>query len=300
MGLQTHQFGPAKQITAHLLTQVGTVKAGAPATPEQDAQAVAVGRILADFIRAATFSLHIAIYDFRLAGQAGELLVGALNERAAAGVDVRIAYHHARTDRTPDVFAALGDDPAPPGTAAFVGRMHPAVLRRGIEDTAELEPPVHGEPIDPGAQLMHSKYIVRDGTLPSAAVLTGSTNFTNDAWSLQENAIVVFERAPELARFYANDFGEMWDSGKIANSGRDDTGTVTIDGMQVQVAFSPGQGRQIDTDIASAIGAAKNRLLVACMVISSGAVLGSMADRAHQVAEFGGGGCSTGRRWRVW
>ncbi len=288
MGLQTHQFGPAKQITAHLLNQVGTVKAGAPATPEQDAQAVAVGRILADFIRAATFSLHIAIYDFRLAGQAGELLVGALNERAAAGLDVRIAYHHARTDRTPDVFAALGDDPAPPGTAAFVGRMHPAVLRRGIEDTAELEPPVHGEPIDPGAQLMHSKYIVQDGTLPSAAVLTGSTNFTNDAWSLQENAIVVFERAPELARFYANDFGEMWDSGKIANSGRDDTGTVTIDGMQVRVAFSPGQGRQIDTDIASAIGAAKNRLLVACMVISSGAVLGSMADRAHQVAKFGG------------
>ena len=166
--------------------------------------------------------------------------------------------------------------------------MHPAVLRKGIEDTAELEPPVRDEPIDPGAHLMHSKYIVRDGALPGAAVLTGSTNFTNDAWSLQENNIVIFERTPELARYYSNDFGEMWASGAIANSGRDDTGAVTIDGMQVQVAFSPGQGRQIDTDIASAIGTAKDRMLVACMVISSGAILGSMADRAHQVAEFGG------------
>jgi phosphatidylserine/phosphatidylglycerophosphate/cardiolipin synthase-like enzyme len=135
---------------------------------------------------------------------------------------------------------------------------------------------------------MHSKYIIRDGTLPSAAVLMGSANFTNDAWSLQDNNILVFEKAPELARYYENDFGELWDSGAIANSGRDDTGEVTVDGIPVKVAFSPGRGRQIDTDISSAIGTAQDRLLVASMVISSGGVLGALVDRAHRVTEFGG------------
>jgi phosphatidylserine/phosphatidylglycerophosphate/cardiolipin synthase-like enzyme len=289
MAMETKQFGPHKQITAHFLTQVGSVSRSTTGpSDEQSKQAAAVGRLYADFVRKATFSLHIAIYDFRLTGDAGRDFIEALNERAKAGVDVRIAYHHAKKDRTPEVFSWLGADPAPTGTAQFVGRLDPAVQSKGIEDTAELEEPVQGEPIDPGAHLMHSKYIIRDGTLPSAAVLMGSANFTNDAWSLQENNILIFERAPELARFYGNDFGELWDSGKIANSGRDDTGEVVVDGIPVKVSFSPGQGRQIDTDIASAIGAAHDRLLVASMVISSGAVLGALVDRAHRVAEFGG------------
>ena len=289
MAMGTHQFGPNRQITAYFLTQVGSVsKTTKAAAPDQAEQAAEVGRIYADFVRKATFSLHIAIYDFRLTGDAGKEFVEALNERAKAGVDVRVAYNHAKKDRTPEVFAYLGADPAPTGAQTFVGSLDKTVLSKGIEDTAELEPPAQDEPIDPASHLMHSKYIIRDGTLPSAAVLMGSTNFTNDAWSLQDNNILVFEQAPELARYYSNDFGEMWDSGKIANSGRDDTGTVTIDGIPVSVAFSPGRGRQIDTDIAAAIGAAQDRLLVASMVISSGAVLGALVDRAHRVAEFGG------------
>ncbi len=253
MAMETQQFGPNQGITAHFLTQAGTVggRRHAP-SPEQNAQAEAVGRIFADFVRKATFSIHIAVYDFRLTGAAATELVGALNERARAGVDVRIAYHHPKRDRTPEVFAWIGADPAPIGTADFISTFDDSVQSKGIEDTAELEPPVVGEPINPGSHLMHSKYIIRDGTLPSAAVLTGSTNFTNDAWSLQENNILIFDNAPVLARFYQNDFGEMWESGAIANSGRDDTGTVTVDGIPVSVAFSPGRGRQIDTDIASA------------------------------------------------
>jgi len=289
MAMETHQFGTNRQITTYFLTQVGSVSKTSPtATPDQDEQAAAAGRIYADFVRKATFSLHIAIYDFRLTGDAGKEFVEALNERAKAGVDVRVAYNHSKRDRTPEVFAYLGADPAPTGAETFVRSLDKVVLSKGIEDTAELELPVQDEPIDPASHLMHSKYIIRDGTLPAAAVLTGSTNFTNDAWSLQDNNILVFERAPELARYYSNDFGEMWDSGKIANSGRDDTGTVTIDGIPVSVAFSPGQGRQIDTDIAGAIAAAQDRLLVASMVISSGAVLGALVDRAHRVSEFGG------------
>ncbi len=124
-------------------------------SPDQDEQAVAIGRIYADFVRKATFSLHIAIYDFRLAGGAGKDFVEALNERARAGVDVRVAYHHAKKDRTPESVAYLGADPAPPGSETFVGLLDKAVLSKGIEDTAELEPPAQDEPIDPASHLMH-------------------------------------------------------------------------------------------------------------------------------------------------
>lgn len=289
MTVITKKFGQTRQITAHFLTQAGKVPGRSMRVSQpQQGQALQIGKVFADFVSKATFSLHIAIYDFRLTGQTGRAFVAALNERARSGVDVRIAYNHAKKDRTPEVFAWLGADPAPVGSAGFVGKLHPAIQRKGIADTAELEEPVRGEPIDPAAHLMHSKYIIRDGTLPSAAVLTGSTNFTNDAWSLQENNILIFERAPELARFYQNDFGEMWESGEIANSGRYDTGHVTVDGIPVSVAFSPGQGRQIDTDIAHTLSTARDRLLVASMVISSGPILGAIVDRAHRVREFAG------------
>ena len=101
--------------------------------------------------------------NFRLTGAAATELVGALNERARAGVDVRIAYHHPKRDRTPEVFAWIGADPAPIGTADFISTFDDSVQSKGIEDTAELEPPVVGEPINPGSHLMHSKYIIRDG-----------------------------------------------------------------------------------------------------------------------------------------
>ncbi len=282
MGYELHSVGPNRRITVHLSTQEHD-KAVAAAEAEK------IARVYAAYIAEARFSLHIAAYDFRLAGAPHKLVTDALEERARAGVDVRIAYHQGRNQRTPEAFAYLGADPAPAMPSDFDANMRAiGVQTRGIEDTAELTPPVVGEPIDPGSHLMHSKYIIRDGTTPAAAVLTGSANFTNDAWSAQENNIIIFEQAPELARFYENDFGEMWQSGQIANSGRDDTGAVTVDGIDVRVAFSPGQGRQIDADITHMIGSAQRRLLVACMVISSGTVLGAIADRTHRVDEFAG------------
>lgn len=45
------------------------------------------------------------------------------------------------------------------------------------------------EPIA-ASHLMHSKYVVRDGIASSATVWTGSTNFTDDAWTRQENNII--------------------------------------------------------------------------------------------------------------
>jgi len=53
--------------------------------------------------------------------------------------------------------------------------------------------PVPGVP-----DLMHHKYVVRD----AAAVLTGSTNWTNDSWNREENAMFTIESS-EVASDYA-------------------------------------------------------------------------------------------------
>ena len=53
--------------------------------------------------------------------------------------------------------------------------------------------------------LMHHKYVVRD----SASVWTGSTNWTDDSWSREENVIVVVD-SEGIATRYAEDFAQLW------------------------------------------------------------------------------------------
>ena len=213
---------------------------------EQDKQTPAqVAAQLADFLNAAKTSLHVAIYDFRLSDATAGPVVQALQGRAAAGVDVRIAYDAGKPNAD---FPGSGADPAPPGTADFVRR---------LGDKIQSKPITGGDPQLP--KLMHQKYVVRDGGTPAAAVWTGSTNFTDDSWSLQENNIVRLD-SPELAAYYETDFRELWERGDIATTGAHDAGTVSVGGAAVKVAFSPGEGRAIDQDVAHLVRGARRRL----------------------------------------
>jgi len=121
---------------------------------------------------------------------------------------------------------------------------------------------------------MHSKYIIRD----NAAVWMGSANFTEDGWGLQDNNVLVFEQAPDLAAYYTTDFDDLWHYGRIAGTGKNDNGTLVIDGDNLSVDFSPGDGKAIDSALASLIDSAKTSLHVASMVISSTAVLQALSD----------------------
>jgi phosphatidylserine/phosphatidylglycerophosphate/cardiolipin synthase-like enzyme len=136
---------------------------------------------------------------------------------------------------------------------------------------------------------MHQKYILRDALTPQASILMGSANFTLDAWSVQENNILVIESAPDLAHMYANDFGEMWTSGKIGSTGVNDSGAFTFDiGTKVQVSFAPGRGTEVEGRIADTIAGASDRLLIASMVISSGKILRAISHNMIDVQEFAG------------
>src|SRR3954451_17601274 len=131
---------------------------------------------LTAFIRAARQSLDIAVYDMRINEALRAQLVGALRERADAGVRIRFCFDG---DKPVMPAVASGQDPAPAGTSAFVQSLGYPWRRIA------------------GMKLMHSKFIVRD----RESVWTGSTNMTNDAFTLMENNVVSIDSAP-LASSY--------------------------------------------------------------------------------------------------
>lgn len=234
-----------------------------------------IAALLVEFLTASRTSLHLAIYDFRLHDPLAQPVVQALRERAAAGVDVRIAYDAGKPNVS---YCQASADPAPPGTAAFIGRIGQGVQSKGITG---------GDPQMP--KLMHHKYIIRDGSTHAGTVWTGSTNFTEDSWALEENNIVQVA-SPELCIYYETDFDELWTRGDIATTGARDHGTVPVGSASVEVAFAPGDGRAIDHEIAHYIGMARRRLRICSMIITSGAILGALCDvLSHgRVADYGG------------
>ncbi|HEV2235318.1 MAG TPA: phosphatidylserine/phosphatidylglycerophosphate/cardiolipin synthase family protein [Ktedonobacterales bacterium] len=215
---------------------------------------------LCQFIGAAQRSLDIAIYDFRLGEAQAARVTQALGERAQAGVAIRIAYDAGKPEQ-PNLEGGI--DPAPAGTGAFVEALgYPA---RAIS----------------GMKLMHSKYIVRDAGQPGAAVWTGSTNFTDDAWTLEENTIVQLPSA-QLAAAYTHDFNDLWAVGDIGDSGDFDglPASLPYQGApaQVQVFFSPGRGPAIDYEVAHYVAQAQRRVRVCSMLLNSGALIAALSD----------------------
>jgi phosphatidylserine/phosphatidylglycerophosphate/cardiolipin synthase-like enzyme len=238
-------------------------------------QAVKVAEVFADFIGAAKTALDIAIYDFRLLdGTLTEQIVGAVKAAAARGVAVRLAYDRvqgAADDATLKAFEDSGGDPAPVGTHAFVGA---AGFPAGVQVRA-----IEEEAIDPGHQIMHQKYIVRDPGTVAAAVLMGSANFTTDAWGIQDNNVLVLTGAEDLAAAYEQDFTDLWAAQRLAGTGAGDAGDTTVGGVAAGYWFAPGEGSATENAIAGLIASAQTRIRVASMVISSPKILQALADK---------------------
>jgi phosphatidylserine/phosphatidylglycerophosphate/cardiolipin synthase-like enzyme len=237
------------------------------ATPERTIQVSEVAARIARFIGGARTTLDIAIYDFRLRDDTAKIIADALRAQAQKGVVIRIAYDHA-TDPGGDGAAAtppghLEADQKPPGTDSFV---------RSFADVAQVKG-ITGYRV-----LMHNKYIVRDADTAEAAIFTGSSNYTNDSWGLQENNLLCL-RSQQLASYYARDFNDLWSRGAIVDStGTGDTGTVRVGDVPVTVAFTPGESPAVVKEIVGAITAARRRLYVASVVLSSGPILAALSE----------------------
>jgi phosphatidylserine/phosphatidylglycerophosphate/cardiolipin synthase-like enzyme len=228
------------------------------AQDEQSAASV-MGR-LTNFISAAERTLDFAVYDMRLSDPLKNLLSAALHERAGAGVRIRICYDGDKP-MAPDM--ASGQDPAPPGTSAFVQALGFPWRRIG------------------GMKLMHNKFIVRD----SAAIWTGSLNVTDDAFTLMENNVVTLE-SPALAAFYEEDFEQIWQKENFENTGHIKTAATTLEfGGQpatVLVMFSPGCGLEIDAEIARRVRGARRRVRICSLLINSGTLIGALSHLTQE------------------
>jgi phosphatidylserine/phosphatidylglycerophosphate/cardiolipin synthase-like enzyme len=235
----------------------------------------AIAGLLANFLAAARTSLHVAIYDCRLSDPVAEPVVRALRERAAAGIAIQIAYDAGKPAAHP---SPTRGDPAPPGTETF--------LRHHLGDVAALRPVTGGDPHQP--RLMHHKYVVRDVGTPGAAVWTGSANWTDDSWSLQENNLLRIDSA-ELAGHYEADFRQLWERGDIGGTGAGDGGTVGVGTTEVRITFAPAEGEGIDHAIARLVRQARRRVKVCSMMLTSTAILTSLQEvvRGDRV-EYGG------------
>ena len=203
--------------------------------------AEATAERLVDWLGAASRSLDLALYDVRLPGPVGDAVADALRAAMRRGVRVRLAFNDESPGEAPRPFG-----PPPPST-------QPHILE---ELGAELRP------IPGWRDLMHHKYAVRDGE----AVWTGSTNWTLDSWTRQENVIATLEHHGAA---FARDFEQIWSTGRIGNSGDFDAAGVW---------FTPGRGRELSHRIAERIGSARRRVRIATPLVTAGPILAAINE----------------------
>jgi phosphatidylserine/phosphatidylglycerophosphate/cardiolipin synthase-like enzyme len=208
-----------------------------------------IAQALHDFLDAAHTSLDIALYDFALGPGLEELVVGPVEEAGRRGVAVRIVYN---TDFRAPI-------PVPPP---------PKLIPEDIERLSVPTKAIAGIP-----DLMHHKYAVRD----AESVWTGSTNWTDDSWTREENVIAVLDSA-ELARAFTLDFEELWGNGIVEESGKVEPRPVQVDGVEVRPWFCPGFGDALSHRIAKAIGRAKRRVRICSPVITAAPILATLAQ----------------------
>jgi phosphatidylserine/phosphatidylglycerophosphate/cardiolipin synthase-like enzyme len=202
------------------------------------------------FIGAAQRTLDIAIYDFHARDGASATVADALEAAQARGVAVRVVFNVDRND-APSAPRPMESDP-------------------GMIDG--LDVPTHG--VHDQGSLMHHKYVVADGE----RVLTGSTNWTDDAFTREENVIVLADDA-QLAAAYGANFDELWRRSRLEGSGSKGA-TVAMDrGVRATPWFLPSPP-SVAHLAAERIGEARRRLRICSPVVTSGPVLGTLAEFA--------------------
>jgi phosphatidylserine/phosphatidylglycerophosphate/cardiolipin synthase-like enzyme len=212
-----------------------------------------VARGIASFLGEARTSLDIALYDVRFEADAGALVLAALLAAAQRGVRVRLLYNVAHPGPIPV--------PPPPETV-------PAAIEALPVDTRAI----------PGVpDLMHHKFVVRDGD----HLWTGSTNWTDDSWSRQENVIVTVD-SHEIAYAYTLAFGQLWDTADVSRSGRVDPRPATVGTAQVRAWFCPEHGDALSHRVAKQIGKARTRVRIASPVLTSGPILGTLVEVVNE------------------
>jgi phosphatidylserine/phosphatidylglycerophosphate/cardiolipin synthase-like enzyme len=204
---------------------------------------------IADFIADAEISLDLAQYDFHLQPPTASIVGGAIREARSRGVAVRFIYNVEHRNPIPV--------PPPPEPDAQL------IASLGVPAR-----PIAGVP-----DLMHHKYAIRDGT----TVWTGSMNWTDDSFALQEN-VVATVASPEVAARYTSDFAQLWKTRDVERSGFVEPEPVSVGGTRVRAWFTPGYGEALSVRIAKHLAQAKRRVRICSPVLTAAPVLATLAQ----------------------
>jgi phosphatidylserine/phosphatidylglycerophosphate/cardiolipin synthase-like enzyme len=216
-------------------------------------QPVDIAQMLAGFLGQAQQSLDIAIYDLKLEGETEKIVTDAIEGAGKRGVAVRVLYNV-------DFRAPIPVPPPPKAQPEDIERL--TVPTRGIAGIPDL---------------MHHKYVVRD----KASVCTGSTNWTDESWSREENVIVTID-SPEIANAYALNFAELWDKQDVMKSGFVEPRPADVGADKVRAWFCPGFGDALSHRIAKACGKAQRRIRICSPVLTSGPILATLCQIASE------------------
>ncbi len=218
-------------------------------------QPLEIAHAVAAFLDAAHDSLDLAQYDFNLGPETVAVVGDAIRRAAARGVRLRFLYNV-------DHGLPVPVPPPPEPDAQLIATL-----------------PVAGKAVAGIPDLMHHKYVVRDGE----SIWTGSLNWTDDSWSRQENVVAIVH-SPAVAKAYRIDFDQLWTTGDVEQSGFVDP--RWDDGIRAW--FTPGHGDDLSARIAKLIRRSRRRVRICSPVITTGPVLGTLAqvlgDRTVDVA----------------
>ena len=209
---------------------------------------------IAALIDSARRTLDAAVYDFHPGQAGGAVIARALEAAAARGVAVRVAFN------LDHIGAPVAEHPDQARPQAGDGD--------AIEGLSVPTRAIAGQ-----GCLMHHKYVVVD----RERVMTGSVNWTDDALSREENVMLTIA-SPALADAYAANFADLWEGRRVEGTGGGGM-PVRAGGVRVTPYFSP-HGDSLAHVVAAHVGEARRRLRVLSPVMTSGPVLGTIAEPA--------------------
>jgi len=246
-------------------------------------------QVIIDEINSAKKSVFIAVQELRL-----PLVAQALINKKKAGIDVRIVLEHDYN------FSILSQADVPGSEDYEASKLTELWALVDLNENGKIEPielqsrdaiymlgaakvPVMDDAMDSskGSGLMHHKFVVVD----EKVALISSANFTlscihgdilNPASRGNPNSMVRID-SPEVAKFFAHEFYQLWGNGKRGNFGQRKTyrgaQSAVVDGKKITVQFSPTSrkynwGESVNGLIGSHLANAKESIKAALFVFS--------------------------------
>jgi phosphatidylserine/phosphatidylglycerophosphate/cardiolipin synthase-like enzyme len=201
--------------------------------PQENGAADDLESVIIQFIDAAQFSLQIAVQELDSSPIAAALDRAARRKRP--GTDTNLSLRLV----TEGDYLVEPKPVDPPNLVVSLdaNRSLLVQLLRGSVDSK----------IDFNPKIFHQKFIIRDPGKPTAAVLTGSANFTTTDTHRNLNHTAIFHHAGVVTA-YQTEFAQLWEGTFGERSPKltpNDPFKFFIEGTEVQIAFSPDNNPEL-------------------------------------------------------